>query len=147
MIADHEYTSLQEILDRKEFSGKTVFVDMWGTTCKPCIVEFGYADELKERYENKPVEFLYLCIIDRIDHKVRWKEIIKQKQLRGTHVAIDEMLYESIWLNDLGDEVADKFLIPHYFIVKDGKIVIYQAARPSSKEKLYDQIDSVLNQN
>ncbi len=70
---------------------------MWGTTCVPCIKEFDHTGELKERYKDKPVEFLYLCTIDRIDHKVRWKDIIKKKQIAGYHVPIGGTLYENIW--------------------------------------------------
>ena len=145
IVEDHNFSSLKDIINQDRFKGKTVFIDMWGTTCKPCIMEFDHAGELKERYKNKPVEFLYLCSIDRVDHKVRWKDIIKKKQLSGYHVPINKTLYGSIWNNDLGDNVKNKFWIPHYFILKDNKIIIYQAAYPSSKETLYHQIDSVLN--
>lgn len=145
IIEDRTFSSLKEIMNQDKFKNKIVFVDIWGTYCRPCLKEFDHASELKERYNGKPVEFLYLCVIDRVDQKIRWKDIIKKKQLFGYHVPIDEKLYENIWMNDLGDKVKDKFLIPHYFIAKNGQIVVYQAAFPSSKEKLYNQIDSVMH--
>ncbi len=40
---------------------------------------------------------------------------------------------------------CSKYWIPRYFIVKDENIIIGKAAHPSSKEKLYNQIDSVMN--
>jgi len=142
---DHNFSSLKDIISQDRFKDKTVFIDMWGTTCAPCIKEFDYAGELKERYKDEAVEFLYLCSIDRIDHKVRWKDIIKQKQLAGYHVPIDGTLYESIWDKHLSEPIESKYWIPRYFIVKGGNIVIGKAAHPSSKDKLYNQIDSVLN--
>lgn len=145
IVEDHNFSSLKDIVGQDRFEGKTVFVDIWGTTCKPCLMEFDYADELKEKYKNKPVDFLYLCSVDRVDHRVRWKDIIQKKQLRGYHVMIDAALYGKIWNDDLGDKIKNKFWIPHYFILKNGEIVVYKAAPPSSKEKLYNQIDSVLS--
>jgi len=145
IINNKDYSSLKDILELDYFKNKVVLVDMWGTTCKPCIMEFEHAKDLKKRFNNKPVEFLYLCNVDMIIQETQWKKIIKSKNLKGYHIPIDTDLYMSIWNNDLGENVKNKYWIPHYFIVKDEKIIVYKAAHPSSKEKLYNQIDSVLN--
>lgn len=96
LMNDSEYESLQEIINQDQFKGKTIFVDIWGTTCAPCIREFDHAKELKEKYKGKPVEFLYLGSIDRIDEQVRWKQIIQDKELKGYHVPINIKLYGKI---------------------------------------------------
>ncbi|MDR2937054.1 MAG: hypothetical protein LBU80_06935 [Rikenellaceae bacterium] len=63
--------SLEEIVSQDRFKDKTLFIELWGTYCAPCIAEFGYAGELKERFGSRPVEFLYLCAIDRIQGENR----------------------------------------------------------------------------
>lgn len=145
VVEDHNFLSLKDIVSQDRFKDKTVLVDIWGTTCKPCILEFDYAAGLKERYRDKPVDFIYLCTVNRIDHKIRWKDIIKNKELAGYHVPIDDKLYGAIWRNEIGDKAGSMFWIPRYCIIKNGEIIVYKAEQPSSKERLYNQIDSVLN--
>ena len=146
IVENQKFTTLDQILKQDFLNNKTVVVDMWGTYCSPCIKEFDNAAQLKAQFKNKPVEFLYLCTVERIDHKLRWKKIIQDKQLNGYHIAIDsEELFDDIWNNYLSDPVEGKYMIPRYFIVKNGEVVVSNAQQPSSKELLYNQIDSVLN--
>ena len=35
-------------------------------------------------------------------------------------------------------------MIPHYFIVENGEILVHDAHRPSAKVKLYKQLDDIL---
>lgn len=145
-IVEKSFNTLDEILEQSYLQNTTVVVDMWGTYCSPCIKEFDYAAELKERYKGKDIKFLYLCTVNRIDHTVRWKKIIHDKQLAGIHIAIKtDKLFNNIWEQHLSEPKSAKYLIPRYFIVKNGNIIVGRAAEPSSKENLYNQIDSVLN--
>lgn len=145
-IVEQSFNTLDEILEQSYLQNTTIVVDMWGTYCSPCIKEFDYAAELKERYKGKDIKFLYLCIVNRIDHTVRWKKIIHEKQLAGTHIAIEtDKLFNNIWEQHLSEPESAKYSIPRYFIVKNGRIIVGRAAKPSSKENLYNQIDSVLN--
>lgn len=74
------------------------------------------------------------------------EKIIKEKQLVGIHIAVDtEELFNDIWEQYLNEPLSAKYMVPRYFIVKNGIIVVPYAAPPSSKKKLCNQIDSVLN--
>ena len=145
LFENEKFESLQDIINLKYFENKVVFIDVWGTYCGPCLNEFEYAGLLKVRFSNLPVEFLYLCTGNRIDHKVRWRQIIKDKNLKGYHVLSDD-IYADIWKNLEIDE-KEKYLIPHYFIVKNGEIVVHSAFNPSTEEKLYNQLDNILQRN
>jgi thiol-disulfide isomerase/thioredoxin len=145
LIENDNLKNLDDILRLKCFNNKVVIVDVWGTYCDPCLKEFEYMDTLKKVFINQPVEFLYLCSGVRIDHKIKWKRIIKDEKLKGYHVLINSNIFMEIW-DKLKIENQYKYLIPHYFIVKDDKILVNDAFRPSSKEKLYFQINEILNQ-
>ena len=108
-------------------------------------MEFDHVVALKERFKGKPVDFIYLCTISRIDHQVKWKEIIKDKHITGYHIPINDNLYEHIWREEIGKEAGNMFMIPRYCIIKGNKIIVPKAEYPSTKDKLYNQIDSVLN--
>jgi hypothetical protein len=57
---------------------------------------------------------------------------------------IDVEFYKSIWKIE---GIRDLYGIPHYLIIdKNGNIVNANAERPSSGEKLYQQLDNVLHQ-
>jgi len=123
LIENDDLKNLDDILRLKCFNNKVVIVDVWGTYCSPCLKEFDYVDTLKKVYSNQPVEFLYLCSGDRIDHKVKWRQIIKDKKLKGYHVLINSKIYMEIW-DKLKIENQYKYLIPHFFIVKNDKILV-----------------------
>ncbi len=38
--------------------GKVVVLEFWATWCGPCIVTFGHLNELADRFEGKPVQFI-----------------------------------------------------------------------------------------
>ena len=145
-IVEQRFLTFDEILSQDYLQNTTAIVDIWGTYCSPCLKEFDYLAEIKEKYRDKNLKFLYLCPMKRIDHKVRWKKIIKEKQLVGIHIAVDtEELFNDIWEQYLNEPLSAKYMVPLYFLVKYGIIVVPYAAPPSSKKKLCNQIDSVLN--
>lgn len=55
------YSSSDEILKLEMFQNKVVYVDIWGTRCPPCLKEFEFLPELKNRFEKESLVFLYLC--------------------------------------------------------------------------------------
>ena len=90
--------SFEELITRKEFKNKVLYIDLWGVYCRPCIEEFQHASELKSRYANKPVEFLYLASpYNRMDDELKWKSAIKKYDLDGYHVLMNTTFYNEIW--------------------------------------------------
>lgn len=128
-----------------QFKNKVVYIDMWGTRCIPCIEEFAFGSALKDTFRNKPVEYLYLAVdYGHPDDEQRWRKMAEEKRLTGHHILSKE-LYMDTW-RTIKDSVKDMYMIPHYIILsKEGKIAFADAQRPSTKEKLYSQLQSVID--
>jgi thiol-disulfide isomerase/thioredoxin len=146
-IEAYEIGSLDSILNLKEFSGKTVYIDIWGVHCIPCIEEFDFNESLRNRFKGEPVEFLYLSLdYGHKDDKNLWHKMIHDKNLVGYNVFISAKLYLNIW-KSIQDSINKKYmyLIPHYIITDPkGKIAFADAARPSTHDSLYHQIEAVV---
>lgn len=146
-INGYGISSLDSVLMRKEFTGKVVYIDIWGVHCIPCIEEFAFNEPLKKQFSSKDVAFLYLSLdYDHKDDNDLWLKMIQTKNLIGYNMFISAKFYMNIW-NSIRDSVNKKnmYLIPHYIIAdRNGKIAFADAARPSSHDILYNQIEAVL---
>jgi hypothetical protein len=72
--------------------------------------------------------------------------MIKQKKLSGFHGFLSADLYMNIW-SDIKESIPkdEMYLIPHYLITdSSGKIIVPDAARPSTGSELYTQITEIL---
>ena len=161
----NEYSSIEAILELQEFRNKVVFIDLWGIGCKPCMDEMDYVKDLKNEFINEQIAYLYLCLRTTKNYSnemnnafyQRWKEIVVQKELKGVNVLMSKECYnEGFKLKHL-DTYAKidtsimkgyiHFGVPFYLIAnKEGKIVNYNAHRPSKGKLLYSQIQSILEE-
>ncbi len=135
-----------EVFRNKNFKGKVMYVDFWGTYCGPCLKEFKHSTtKLKQRYSsNKKVEFLYICGGDEIRHGYMWREQIKKYNVEGNHIFLNWGEYDKLYRYLIADNKAE-ITAPRYLIIDaDGKVISKDAPRPSDKEKLYAQIDKSL---
>ncbi len=71
----------------------------------------------------------------------QWKDMIKYYKLSGSHIRTNDLLQKDL-INKLWD--GKGYSIPRYLILKDGKLVVPDALRPSDKNKLYEQIANYL---
>ncbi|WP_022822677.1 TlpA family protein disulfide reductase [Hymenobacter norwichensis] len=55
--------------------GKVIYLDLWASWCLPCLMEMPASATLRQYYQGKPVEFLYLSIDD--DHQ-KWQRAMEQ---------------------------------------------------------------------
>lgn len=133
-----QINSLEELMAK--FKGKTVFVDIWATWCGPCKAEFEYGEELEKFLKSKNAEMLFIST-DKVAVEQQWKDMIKFYKLAGNHIRTNDALLKDL-INKLWD--GKGYAIPRYLILKDGKLVVADALRPSDKGKLYEQIAQYL---
>jgi thiol-disulfide isomerase/thioredoxin len=125
------------------YRGKIVYLDIWGTWCGPCKEEMPYVPELKKRYAGKDIVFVYLDM-DNASKENDWKEYVQFTGLEGEHYRMDRTAIENIWpaIKAAGGQTNS---YPTFVLIdRDGKIIHPNAARPGSRQELYDQIDKVL---
>ena len=137
--------NFSEILSMKEFANKVIFIDIWVAPCSPCIAEFKHLPELKNRYKNKDVVFLYLARSYGILRKSKWEKEMQKYNLEGYHIWMTEKLKDTIISDSKLTGIARGY--PKYILVnKNGEVVNTNAPRPSSKNELYELIDELIEE-
>lgn len=147
------YPTIDSIFKLKELRNKVVYVDIWGTRCSPCLREFNYLPALKERFAKDSVAFLYLCSPYSLEwdkqNEKRWQDLIIKNKLKGVNVFISPDCYDSGFFEKYKDNYTEErmYSIPTYLLVnKNGEIVNFNAPRPSSGDLLYNDIQSLLDE-
>lgn len=106
---------------------KNLYVDIWGTWCKPCREELPHSKRLRKRLSDE-VTFIYVCVKSKEEE---WIELVVEEELKGQHFLINNELVDKL-LAELNIQVQG---IPHYLIIdKKGKLVNSNAPKPSSEE-------------
>lgn len=119
-------------VDFSSFKGKYVYIDMWASWCGPCVREIPHLKKLEAELQNKDVIFVSISI-DR--DKEAWKKKMAALNLHG-HQLLDAEGRLGEMLNIQG--------IPHFLIYdKEGRLHTYKAMRPSSGEKLKEQLENL----
>lgn len=145
LVVKHNIQSVYDVI--KDFKGKVVYLDVWGTWCGPCKEELKYIPQLRSAFINKDVVFVYLDM-DEDDRDAIWKEFINVNGLTGTHFRKNRQTIAPFWKELLANNQDKAEYYPQYFIFdKDGKLAISKAFRPSDKDVLYQQINTVLSRN
>ena len=146
------FNTIDDIIQIEALRDKGVYIDLWGTRCGPCLMEFQHLPALKKTFKNDSIVFLYLCspyTKEWNDENAElWKKLIVKHDLEG----INLLMTAECYTDGLYEKYKDKFsprtmyMIPRYLLVnKKGKIVNFNAPRPSSREKIYDAIQLLLD--
>lgn len=120
-----------------DFKGKVVYIDFWASWCGPCIGEVPSAKKLESAFaHNKDLVFLNISL-DR--NAGAWEKALTKYDLHGIHIISDK---------EAGDIAADYGIksIPRYYLInRDGTISNPDAPRPSSGEKIKQEIQTALD--
>lgn len=123
----------------KDFAGKTVYIDAWGSWCGPCIAELPDYKKLVDKFKGRQAVIFVSVSID--DTKTAWIE----KGLNKHHPPGLQL-----WAGKGGwrSTFAKNYYIsgvPQYILVDgEGKIIDFNAPRPSSGEKIGNAIAEAL---
>ena len=147
-----QYKTIEELVEYQDFKNNVLYIDLWGVYCGPCVKEFSYTKDLKARYKDKPVKFVYICDgpdtasikrKDILDPKLimeQWKTIIYKFELEGYHIPKSRSMHRSI----MSIKGFKGTMSPNYILVNKNGVILPNAPRPSSGDKLYQKIDELL---
>ncbi|WP_080055595.1 TlpA family protein disulfide reductase [Spirosoma aerolatum] len=140
LLETETYSSFKQLMAL--FPGKIVYVDVWATWCKPCLIEFEKHQALEDVTQNKTVELLYLSI-DRTNYKGKWLKTIKKYGLSGHHIIASRELQKDMW--KVVHDQEDRLSIPYYFISdQTGRILLRDAPKPSQGDTLKTKLEEVI---
>jgi thiol-disulfide isomerase/thioredoxin len=141
---ENDFSTIHDILNQQPFKDKIVYIDLWFSSCGPCIQEFKKLPALKEQLKNLDVEYLYLAReTSHPNSKQLWKNAIKKHNLQGWHVYMTDELKENLW-DLLNKKTGVTQAYPHYMLVnRSNEIILYDASSPSEKEKIVEEIKNL----
>lgn len=134
--------SLKDVLLAANLNSKAVYVDFWGTTCGPCLMEFrNFTKPVKDRFNN-PGDISYLYIAQ--GQEYLWRKLIDKYQVEGYHIFLDKQNYNSLFRNAVANDTA-LIIMPRYVITNEkGEVIVTDAKRPSAKDALFAELESVI---
>ena len=144
-----EFGSIQELVDLPQFRDKTVYIDLWFSSCAPCIKQFkDHLPKAKERLASSEVVYLYLAReTGHPDSVSRWKNAIAEYNLKGWHYYFPKANERIIWDQIRANSDVRIEGYPHYLVAKNGEIISYNAPKPSEIEELLEIITTSTSLN
>ena len=119
-----------------ELRGKVVYLDFWGTWCKPCLAEMPASRHLKEKFAGRDVAFVYISVND---PEEKWQRVLVEAQLTSP---------ASVHLRARDHQIAELYDVrgfPSYYLIgRDGRIVLPHAPRPSAAKEAAAAIERAL---
>jgi len=122
------------LTELRSLKGNVIVLSFWFAGCKPCIEEFPAENSLTEKFRDKPVRIVSVCVNT---SEAMWKTWSERYGLKTIN----------LWANSAWEQtIVEKYdltVFPKYVLIdKDYKIVETDADRPS--QGLEKQINSLL---
>ncbi len=122
-----------------KYKGKVVYLDIWSSWCGPCVQEMPFSKELKEKFKDKPIEFIYLSC--EFSDSQNWDKVFKITQTNENHYVLK---------NEFRSRMLDFMEInsvPTYMLFdKEGKLTTYRAPRPSWTPLIDNSLNKLINE-
>lgn len=120
-----------------DLKGKVVYLDFWGTWCKPCMQEMPASADLKKKFEGRDVVFVYISVSDKAE---KWQQVLAAQHLTSPN---------SLHLHSPdGGDVPSRYQVvqfPTYWLIgRDGRIITRTAPRPSTGQEAVAAITAAL---
>lgn len=120
---DDSKITLREVLYQQK--GKKIFIDVWASWCKDCIIGFPKIKELQAEFPE--VAFLYLSVDI---SNPSWKRAIEKYNLVGEHYNLPKGMEEG----DFVDFVNLNWISRYMVIDEKGQIEVFKATDPTDKK-------------
>lgn len=115
------------------FKGKYLLIDVWSTTCTPCIKEMPYLDKIKQENKGKNIEIIAVCLSD----EVAWKKALRKYALKKGQYRV-----KNGWNSEFRYNYLKSSGVPVYILI-DPNGVIIDARAPKPSENLKQLINSL----
>lgn len=127
-----EITSMDALI--KKLNGQKAYIDIWATTCAPCIQDFQYNEALKAVLDEKGYQKIYISG-DQLKDKDKWLAGIETYKLEGTH-----LLASPVFTYDIAQNYSfmkGMFFMPQYYVIRaDGSLESGMKVYPKNLESL-----------
>lgn len=120
---DGSKITLREVLYQQK--GKKIFIDVWASWCKDCIIGFPKVKELQAEFPE--VAFLFLSVDI---SNPSWKRAIEKYNLVGEHYNLPKGMEEG----DFVDFVNLNWISRYMVIDEKGQIEVFKATDPTDKK-------------
>jgi thiol-disulfide isomerase/thioredoxin len=119
--------------------GKVVYLDIWSSWCGPCVQEMSFSKELKERFKDKPVEFIYLSC--EFSDSRNWDKVFNITQTNeNQYILKNEFRSRMLEFMEINS-------VPTYMLFdKEGKLTNYRAPRPSWTPLIDNSLNKLINE-
>ncbi|SMO56329.1 TlpA family protein disulfide reductase [Solitalea koreensis] len=109
-----------------DYKGKYIFMDLWSTSCHPCIAEIPFLKKLEHEMQGENIVFVSLS---GDNDAGLWKNFLTKRNLSGEQILMKEGMRKNPFFNQVGLTGIPRFLI----IDKEGKMVNAKCCqRPSN---------------
>ncbi|PTX59435.1 thiol-disulfide isomerase/thioredoxin [Kordia periserrulae] len=119
-----ENTTFEKILQK--YQGKTIFVDIWASWCRDCLVGIPGVKEIQKN--NPAVTYLFLSLDRNME---RWQKAVEKQQLIGEHYYVPSGMKGTF-----GKAIGLSW-IPRYMVINpDGSIKLFEAIKTTDSALL-----------